>query len=121
MGSYATLQQMGVLEGWEREGIIVNNTFISYFQVESVLQTYPKILEAGVVVKCYKGENEILKVYLALEEDFANEKEREQYCQEVEHYIREKFPIMMPINVLVRDKLPMTRSGKILRSVLYDF
>ncbi|NLI92706.1 MAG: hypothetical protein GX434_11020 [Peptococcaceae bacterium] len=121
MGSYATLQQMGVLDGRERQGIIINNQFISYFQVESVLHCYPKVLEAGVIVKCNKGENEILKVYLALEETFQNEAEKERYCSEVEQYIRQKFSFQIPISVLIREKLPMTKSGKILRSVLYDY
>lgn len=121
MGSYATLQQMGILDGREREGIVVNNKLISYFQVESVLQNYPKVLEAGVIVKCSKGENEILKVYLALEESFADDVDRERYCAEVESFIQEKFALKIPVNVLIREKLPMTRSGKILRSVLYDY
>jgi acyl-coenzyme A synthetase/AMP-(fatty) acid ligase len=121
MGSYAALREMGAIEGREREGIVVNNRVISYFQLESVLHSYPKVLEAGVIVQCQNGENEILKVYLALEESFSDDTEREKYCQEVERFIRQKFSIGMQINVLIRNKLPMTRSGKILRSVLYDF
>jgi len=121
MGSYATLQQMGVPEGRKKEGIEIKDKLISYFQVESVLHSYPKVLEAGVIVKCNKGENEILKVYLALEKTFTDETEQERYCNEVENFIRQKFSLQIPIRVLIREKLPMTKSGKILRSVLYDY
>lgn len=121
MGSFATLRQMGVLDGKQRDGLVVNNQFISYYQVESVLHNYPKVLEAGVIVQCSRGENEKLKVYLALEESFASNEEREKYCQEVEEFVRRKFSLEMPIKVLIRDKLPMTKSGKILRSVLVDY
>ncbi|KUO61307.1 MAG: hypothetical protein APF84_11785 [Gracilibacter sp. BRH_c7a] len=122
MASYATLQKMDNLKGKEREsGIFVNDRFISYFQVESVLYSFSKVLEAGVIVQSHKEDNEKLKIYLALEESFNSDEERESYCQEVEEFVGRKFSLKMPINVLVRDKLPMTRSGKILRSVLIDY
>ena len=121
MSSYAILQQMGVLEGKERDGIFVNNRFISYYQVESVLYSFPKVLEAGVIVESQNQENEKLKIYLALEESFTSDQQREEYCKKVEEFIGRKFSLMMPINVLIRDKLPMTRSGKILRSILLDY
>ena len=52
MGIYATMQQMGVSEAEERrDGIYGNSTFISYFLIESVLYSFPKVLEAGVIVR----------------------------------------------------------------------
>jgi acyl-coenzyme A synthetase/AMP-(fatty) acid ligase len=42
MGSYAALHQV--------------DDFISYFQLESVLHTYPKVLEAGVIIKRLKAK-----------------------------------------------------------------
>lgn len=121
MGSFATLPQMNITEGREKEGIFVNDKFISYYQVESVLYSFPKVLEAGVIVGCSKGENEKLKIYLALEESFTSDQERESYCQEVEQFIEQRFSLKMPINVMIREWIPMTRSGKILRSVLVDY
>lgn len=122
MGGYATIQQTRVFESEERrDGIFVNNRFISYYQVESVLYSFPKVLEAGVIVECQQGENEKLKIYLALEETFASDEERENYCQEVEEFIGRQFSLKMSVNVLIREKIPMTRSGKILRSVLIDY
>ena len=121
MGGFATLPQIGFLEGREKEGIFVNDRFISYYQVESVLYSFPKVLEAGVIVGCSNGENEKLKIYLALEESFTSDEERESYCQQVEEFIEQKFSLKMPVNVMIRDRIPMTRSGKILRSILVDY
>ena len=122
MGIYATMQQMGVSEAEERrDGIYGNSTFISYFLIESVLYSFPKVLEAGVIVENLKGENEKLKIYLALEEAFTSDEERENYCQKVKEFIGRKFFLEVKIDVLIRDKLPMTRSGKILRSILLDY
>lgn len=121
MGSCAALQQVDFLGCKERDGIIANDRFISYYQVESLLYSYPKVYEAGVVSKSSKDENEILKIVLVLDELFHTEEEKQSYCQEVEGFIRKSFQFQMPINVFVRDKLPMTRSGKILRSLLLEF
>jgi acyl-coenzyme A synthetase/AMP-(fatty) acid ligase len=121
MSGYAALPDFEILNGRELDGLIVNDKFISYYQVESALYNYPKVLEAGVIVNIQDGESVILKVYLALEDSFSAKKEREQYCSAVEQYIRNSFSFKMPIWVLIREKLPMTRSGKILRSVLRDY
>lgn len=121
MRSFATLQQIGVIDGKKGEGIISENGFISYYQVESVLHNFPKVLEAGVIVQCNQGENERLKIYLALEENFSSQAEMNSYCSEVENYIKRKFSLKMPVSVLIRNKLPMTKSGKLLRTVLHDY
>ncbi|AFV02851.1 MULTISPECIES: acyl-CoA synthetase [unclassified Dehalobacter] len=121
MSGYAALPDSEILNGRELDGLIVNDKFVSYYQVESALYNYPKVFEAGVIVNSQDGESVILKVYLALEDSFSAKEEREQYCLKVEQYIRNSFSFKMPIRVLIREKLPMTRSGKILRSVLRDY
>lgn len=121
MRNQAALQQTSLPDGWEKQGLIIDEHFLSYYQVESALYCFPKVLEAGVIVKYQKGEKEILKVYLALEDSFSDEEEQARYCLEVEDFIRKEFYIPIPVRVLVRDKLPLTRSGKILRSVLCDY
>ncbi|MFA6808851.1 MAG: hypothetical protein WCR27_07645, partial [Eubacteriales bacterium] len=96
MGSFATLRQMGVLDGKKRGGLLINNQFISYFQFESALYNFPKVLEAGVIVQCNWGEDEKLKIYLALEDSFTSVEECKRYCANVEGYVRQKFSIEMP-------------------------
>lgn len=123
MASYAALQQIDVFDSRERDGIIYNERFISYYEVESVLHDYPKVLEAGIVVKSLKEDHQVLKVIkvcLTLNETFFNEEAKEEYCREVESFIRYSFNLRMPISVCIREKLPITKSGKILRSVLLD-
>ena len=117
----ATLQQMGVLEGSRNDGFLVGDKFISYFQVESALLEYPKVTEAGVIALCEHPRQETLKVYLALEAGFNTAKELQDFCTGVADFLREHFSLKIPIHVQLRDKLPMTRSGKILRSVLLEW
>lgn len=119
--SYAALQNADKVGEMPRDGMVVNDRFISYFQVESVLYNYSKILEAGVIVKDHHTGHEELMVYLALEESFASIEERERYCAMVEDYIRRKFSVQIPINIQIKDKLPMTKSGKLLRTVLHSY
>lgn len=121
MSGYAVLKESDLLYGRELEGLVDDDKFVSYYQVESALHNYPKVLEAGVIVSRQDRETQVLKVYLALEDSFTAIKEMEAYCSEVEGYIRKSFLIKVPIKVLIHEKLPMTRSGKILRSVLRDY
>ncbi|HVJ50687.1 AMP-binding enzyme [Desulfitobacterium sp.] len=119
--SFAALQQMGMLDGSQREGFFTGQTFISYFQVESMLWEYPKVLEAGVIVLSDSTQKQTLHIYLALEENSMNEREINAFCSEVANFVRNQFVIGCSLRVQVREKLPMTRSGKILRTVLKDW
>lgn len=121
MTGYAVLKDSSLLSGRELDGLVEDDKFVSYYQVESALYNFPKVLEAGVIVCCQEYESQVLKVYLALEDSFTANNEREAYCSEVEGYIRKGFSLKGPIKVLIHEKLPMTRSGKILRSVLRDY
>ncbi|MDA8229659.1 MAG: hypothetical protein M0T74_18560 [Desulfitobacterium hafniense] len=107
------------LSGSQRDGFVSNDNFISYFQVEYALLEYPQVVEAGVIAV---GENnqQSLKVYIALDGKLEDE-ECVNYCQEVKNYIRSRFRIGLPVKVQIREKLPMTRSGKILRTVLLEW
>lgn len=118
---FASLQQMGMWDGSQREGFVIGKSFISYFQVESVLLEYPRVLEAGVIAECDSSQSQTLRVYLALEDDVASEEELQRFNDKVADFVRQQFSLICPISVKVKEKLPMTRSGKILRTVLQEW
>ena len=97
------------------DGFVLNNSFISYSQLESSLYDFPDVYEAAV--SNFKAEEQVLKVYISLER-VLSAKERQDLCQEIESFIRRTFAVSIPIMVLIRDKLPITKTGKILRSLL---
>ncbi|NLP44576.1 MAG: hypothetical protein GX351_08115 [Peptococcaceae bacterium] len=97
------------------DGFVLDNGFISYNQLETVLYTFPNVYEAAV--SNFRAEDQVLKVYISLE-NVLSAKEKQDFCEEIEGYIRKTFAISIPISVLIRDKLPITKTGKILRSLL---
>lgn len=117
----ATLRQMGMLDGSQREGFLAGQTFISYFQVESILLDYPRVLEAGVIALCDSTQSPTLRIYLSLEDALESDEERGVFCGEIVDFLRREFTLGCPLQVQVREKLPMTRSGKILRTVLQEW
>ncbi|UWG98004.1 hypothetical protein LPY66_04135 [Dehalobacter sp. DCM] len=121
MSGYALLQDVNMPYDRELEGLVEEDNFVSYYQMESSLYNYPKVLGAGVIISRQDGENPVLKVYLALEDSFLGKEDRETYCSEVESYIRKRFSLKAPIKVHIHEKLPMTRSGKVMRSVLRNY
>ncbi len=114
-------EEMGLINGRQRDGIVLGQRFISYFLVESALLEYPGVAEAGVTAECLTAQDpsagQRIKVFLALEESA-----KPGFALEVViEYIRQRFAILTPITIGIRDKLPMTRSGKIMRTVLREW
>ena len=118
---FASLQQMGMWDGSQREGFLTGQSFISYFQVESALLEYPRVLEAGVIAQCDSSQSQTLRVYLALDEEVESGEDLEQFSDKIVEFVRQHFSLGCPISVKVKEKLPMTRSGKILRTVLQEW
>lgn len=118
---FASLQQPGMWDGTHWDGFRTGQTFISYYQVESVLLEYPRVLEAGVIAQSDSLRSHTLSVYLALEEDLGSEEEYLQFMDQVSGFIRQQFSLGCLICVKIREKLPMTRSGKILRTALQEW
>ncbi|NMA70037.1 MAG: acetyl-CoA synthetase [Desulfitobacterium sp.] len=115
----ALAHERDMWDGILPDGFTSGQNPISYYQLESVLLEYPQILEAGVVAR--HDENyqcQILSVYLALQEQPTNEEAHQRFVEEVIDYVQSHFELRCPIDVKIKDKLPMTRSGKILRTVL---
>ncbi len=121
MGNYsAALQEPRLVNLSRWDGFQVGQMYVSYYQVESVLLEYPRVLEAGVIAQNDSFQSQTLSVYLALKERLESEEEYHRFCNQVSEFVREQFSLGCAICVKIREKLPMTRSGKILRTVLQE-
>jgi len=116
----ARQEEMGILDGRLRDGIMLDRQFISYFHLESSLLEYSKVKEAGVIALCTDSQETVMKVYLSLDEPFMTEDETRFYGVKVREFLHQRFNLTLPIVISVKDKLPMTRSGKISRTLLRD-
>lgn len=86
------------------------------FEVESALLTHPAIAEAGVIGKPDKLRGEIIKAFVKLKPDH---KPSEELKTEIQQYMKKELAgHAYPREIEFVDKLPKTRSGKIMRRVL---
>jgi acetyl-CoA synthetase len=86
------------------------------FEVESKLVEHPAVSEAGVIGKPDPIRGEIIKAFIALREGYA---ETPELLEEIRQFVRGGLSAhAAPREIEVVDKLPKTRSGKIMRRVL---
>ncbi|EFM12913.1 AMP-dependent synthetase and ligase [Paenibacillus curdlanolyticus YK9] len=86
------------------------------FEVESKLVEHPAVAEAGVIGKPDPVRGEIIKAFIALREGFtASDELKEDIAKFVKIGLSAH---ASPREIEFRDKLPKTRSGKIMRRVL---
>lgn len=86
------------------------------FEVESKLVEHPAVAEAGVIGFPDPVRGEIVKAFVTLRDGFY---ESEALKQDIMNFVREKLAAhARPREIEIRDKLPKTRSGKIMRRVL---
>lgn len=86
------------------------------FEVESALVSHPKIVEAGVIGKPDPMRGEIIKAFITLKKDIKPSKSLEE---EIKQYIKKHLAgHAYPREIEFVDKLPKTRSGKIVRRLL---
>lgn len=86
------------------------------FEVESCLVEHPAVAEAGVIGKPDPVRGEVIKAFVVLR---AGYEPTEALKQEIAQFVRERLAAhAMPREIEFRDKLPKTRSGKIMRRVL---
>ena len=86
------------------------------FEVESALVEHPDIVEAGVIGKPDPMRGEIIKAFVKLREGVKpSEKLKEQIQQFIKTHLAAH---AYPREIEFIDKLPKTRSGKIMRRVL---
>ena len=89
---------------------------IGPFEVESALIEHPAVAEAGVIGVPDETAGEVVKAYVTLNPDFTWSDELER---DIRGYARKKLgPAVAPREIIFRNTLPKTRSGKIMRRLL---
>lgn len=86
------------------------------FEVESKLVEHPAVAEAGVIGKPDPLRGEIIKAFIALREGY---EPSEELKKEISQFVKVGLSAhAAPREIEFKDKLPKTRSGKIMRRVL---
>ncbi|MBM2831034.1 MAG: acetate--CoA ligase [Dehalococcoidia bacterium] len=86
------------------------------FEVESALIEHPAVAEAGVIGKPDPIAMEVVKAFVALKDGY---QPTEELRRELMHFARKKLAAAVaPREIEFVDKLPKTRSGKIMRRLL---
>jgi len=86
------------------------------FEVESKLVEHPAVAEAGVIGKPDPVRGNIIKAFISLREGYTWS---DELADELRQFVKTGLAAhAAPREIEVRDKLPKTRSGKIMRRVL---
>jgi acetyl-CoA synthetase len=86
------------------------------FEVESALVSHPAVAEAGVIGKPDELRGQIVKAFIALRSGY---QPSEELKTEIAQHVKKNLAgHAAPREIEFRDKLPKTRSGKIMRRVL---
>lgn len=89
---------------------------IGPFEVESKLVEHPAVVEAGVIGKPDVTRGEIIKAFISLREGYEPSQELKD---DIYRFVKEGLSAhAAPREIEFKDKLPKTRSGKIMRRVL---
>ncbi|HZY26565.1 MAG TPA: AMP-binding protein, partial [Bacteroidales bacterium] len=103
--------------GRDDDVINTGGHLVSPFEVESALLEHPGVAESAVVAKPDEVNMEVVKAFITLKPGFTPSKDLEL---EIMNFIRKKLsPMAMPQEIEFLDKLPRTRSGKIMRRLLH--
>jgi acetyl-CoA synthetase len=86
------------------------------FEVESALVEHPAVVEAGVIGKPDEERGEIIKAFVVLRNNTAATPE---LLEEIKDFTKRQLAAhAYPREIEVKDRLPKTRSGKIMRRLL---
>lgn len=93
------------------------------FEVESALIQHPSVVEAGVIGKPDKLRGEIIKAFVVLKDDIKVQAKNEKFVtklkEELSIFVKKNLAgHAYPREIEFIDKLPKTRSGKIMRRIL---
>ncbi len=89
---------------------------IGTMEVESALVSHPQVAEAAVVGKPDPLKGQVLVAYVVLR---SGENRSGVLKDELKKHVRKEIgPIAVPETIYITDKLPKTRSGKIMRRVI---
>jgi acetyl-CoA synthetase len=96
--------------------IMTSGERVGPFEVESKLVEHPAVAEAGVIGKPDPVRGEIIKAFIALRDGYTPS---EELKEEIRAFVKKGLAAhAAPREIEFRDKLPKTRSGKIMRRVL---
>jgi acetyl-CoA synthetase len=103
--------------GRDDDVINTGGHLVSPFEVESSLLEHPAVGESAVVSKPDEVNMEVVKAFITLKPGFNASSDLEL---DIMNFIRKRLsPLAMPQEIEFIDKLPKTRSGKIMRRLLY--
>ena len=96
--------------------IMTSGERVGPFEVESKLLEHPAIVEAGVIGKPDPVRGEIIKAFVSLHEGF---EPTDELKEDIRQFVKKGLAAhAAPREIEFKDKLPKTRSGKIMRRVL---
>jgi len=103
-------------QGRKDDVILTSGERVGPFEVESKLVEHPAVAEAGVIGKPDPVRGEIIKAFISLRKGY---EPSEELKEEIRQFVRQGLAAhAAPREIEFRDKLPKTRSGKIMRRVL---
>ena len=117
-GDRASIDQDGYFWFVGRDDDVINTGghLVGPFEIESALIEHEAIAEAAVVGKPDEVNMEVVKAFITLNAGYEFDDMLEL---NIMNFIRKSLsPLAMPQEIEVKDKLPKTRSGKILRRYL---
>jgi acetyl-CoA synthetase len=89
---------------------------IGPFEVESTLLEHPAVAEAGVIGLPDSVAGEVVKAFISLKPGY---KEDDALIKSITAHARKKLgPALAPREICIKQNLPKTRSGKIMRRLL---
>ncbi len=118
-GDRATMDEEGYFWFIGRDDDVINTGghLVSPFEVESALMEHHAVAESAVVSKPDEINMEVVKAYITLKQGFEGSKDMEL---DIMNFVRKKLSsIAMPQEIEFIDRLPKTRSGKIMRRLLH--
>jgi acetyl-CoA synthetase len=118
-GDRASIDKEGYFWFVGRDDDVINTAghLVSPFEVESALLEHPAVGESAVVSKPDEVNMEVVKAFITLKPEYIPGEDLEL---EIMNFIRKKLsPLAMPQEIEYMDKLPKTRSGKIMRRLLH--
>lgn len=96
--------------------IMTSGERVGPFEVESKLLEHPAVVEAGVIGKPDPVRGEVIKAFIALHDGYEPTPELEE---DIREFVKKGLAAhAAPREIEFKDKLPKTRSGKIMRRVL---
>jgi acetyl-CoA synthetase len=117
-GDRASIDDDGYFWFVGRDDDVINTAghLVGPFEIESALLEHPAVAESAAIGKPDQINMEVVKAFISLKPGFEPSKMLEL---EIMNFIRKKLSALaMPQEIEFIDKLPKTRSGKIMRRVL---